>query len=160
MIVNVATNCGFTYTNYQQLTELYEKYHHRGLEILAFPCNQFGEQEPGTNEDIQMFAKNFGVTFPVFAKVRGLKDFLDLSGPLHMLWLLTVQLEVNGYNADPLYKFLKNFTDSLELGWNFVKFLVVDGFPVKKYQSRVPPKKIEGDLLQYLDDALDDSEML
>lgn len=85
MIVNVATNCGFTYTNYQQLTELYEKYHHRGLEILAFPCNQFGEQEPGTNEDIQMFTKNFGVTFPVFAKVRGLKDFLHLSGPLHML---------------------------------------------------------------------------
>lgn len=67
--MNVATNCGFTYTNYQQLLDLYEKYHKRGLEILAFPCNQFGEQEPGTNADIQMFVKNFGVTFPVFSKV-------------------------------------------------------------------------------------------
>jgi glutathione peroxidase len=67
--VNVATNCGFTYTNYQQLIDLYEKYHKRGLEILAFPCNQFGEQEPGSNEEIQNFVKNFGVSFPVFSKV-------------------------------------------------------------------------------------------
>ncbi len=67
--MNVATNCGFTYTNYLELIELYQRYHQRGLEILAFPCNQFGEQEPASNEEIQMFVNNFGVTFPVFAKV-------------------------------------------------------------------------------------------
>lgn len=70
IIVNVASNCGYTYTNYNQLMELYEKYHKRGLEILAFPSNQFGEQEPGNNAEIQAFCKNYGVTFPVFAKVR------------------------------------------------------------------------------------------
>lgn len=73
VVVNVATNCGFTYTNYQQLIDLYEKYHKRGLEILAFPCNQFGEQEPGSNEEIQNFVKNFGVSFPVFSKVISAK---------------------------------------------------------------------------------------
>ena len=59
---------------------------------------------------------------------------------------------MNGPDAHPLYKFLKNFTDSMELGWNFVKFIVVDGFPTKKYQSRVQPKKIEEDILKYLND--------
>ena len=135
LIVNVATNCGFTYTNYQQLIDLYEKYHKRGLEILAFPCNQFGEQEPGSNEEIQNFVKNFGVSFPVFSKIL-----------------------VNGPNSHPLYKFLKNYTDSMELGWNFVKFLVVDGFPAKRYHSRIQPKKIEEDILKYL--GPDDSEEL
>ncbi len=74
--MNVATNCGFTYTNYLELIELYQRYHQRGLEILAFPCNQFGEQEPASNEEIQMFVKNFGVTFPVLAKVSTAKDIL------------------------------------------------------------------------------------
>lgn len=69
-IVNVASNCGYTYTNYNQLIELYDKYHSRGLEILAFPSNQFGDQEPGSNDEIQEFCKNYGVSFPVFAKVR------------------------------------------------------------------------------------------
>jgi glutathione peroxidase len=128
LVVNVATNCGFTYTNYQQLIDLYDKYHKRGLEILAFPCNQFGEQEPGSNTDIQNFVKNFGVTFPVFSKIL-----------------------VNGPEAHSVYKFLKNFTDSMELGWNFVKFLVVQGFPVKRYHSRIQPKKIEEEILKYLD---------
>jgi glutathione peroxidase-family protein len=72
--------------------------------------------------------------------------------------LLRAQILVNGPNTHPLYKFLKNFTDSMELGWNFVKFLVVDGFPAKRYHSRIQPKKIEEDILKYL--GPDDSEEL
>ncbi|RYG68784.1 redoxin domain-containing protein [archaeon] len=67
--VNVASNCGYTYTNYNQLKDLYDKYHTRGLEILAFPSNQFGDQEPGNNAQIQQFCRNYGLNFPVFAKV-------------------------------------------------------------------------------------------
>lgn len=67
--VNVASNCGYTYTNYRELTDMYDRLHSKGLEILAFPCNQFGEQEPGTNEEIKLFVENYGVKFPVFSKV-------------------------------------------------------------------------------------------
>ncbi len=69
LVVNVASNCGFTYTNYNDLKALNTKYHERGLQILAFPSNEFGEQEPGTDHEIQTFASNLGVNFPVFAKV-------------------------------------------------------------------------------------------
>ncbi len=67
--VNVASNCGYTYTNYRELIDMYDRLHHRGLEILAFPSNQFGNQEPGTDDEIQTFCKNYGVNFPVMAKV-------------------------------------------------------------------------------------------
>ncbi len=67
--MNVASNCGYTYTNYRELIDMYDRLHHRGLEILAFPSNQFGNQEPGTDEEIQTFCKNYGVNFPVMAKV-------------------------------------------------------------------------------------------
>ncbi len=67
--MNTASNCGYTYTNYRELGDLYERLHDRGLEILAFPCNQFADQEPGSDEDIQTFVRNWGVNFPVFAKV-------------------------------------------------------------------------------------------
>ena len=80
----MATLCGFTYTNYRELRELYEKYHDKGLEILAFPCNQFGEQEPGTDEEIDIFTRNYGVNFPVFSKVSTIKCLCCL------LYLLTV----------------------------------------------------------------------
>lgn len=70
VIVNVASNCGYTYTNYRELTEMYDRLNPKGLEILAFPCNQFGDQEPGTNEEIKLFVENYGVKFPVFSKVE------------------------------------------------------------------------------------------
>jgi glutathione peroxidase len=73
LIVNVASNCGFTYTNYIELAELYQKLHPKGLEILAFPCNQFGEQEPGTPDEIKMFTQNLGINFPMFSKVNNLQ---------------------------------------------------------------------------------------
>lgn len=68
-LVNVASNCGFTYSNYLELSDMYKRLKSKGLEILAFPSNQFGDQEPGTNEEIQMFVKNLSIEFPVFAKV-------------------------------------------------------------------------------------------
>ena len=84
LVVNVASNCGFTYINYRELVELHDKYKSKGFEILAFPSNEFGERESGSNADIQTFVRNYGVSFPVFAKT-----------------------EVNGKDANPLYKFLK-----------------------------------------------------
>eukprot|EP00981_Chlorochromonas_danica_P014208 scaffold7560_cov149-Ochromonas_danica.AAC.3 len=130
--VNVASQCGYTYKNYNELIELYERYHKRGLEILAFPSNQFGEQEPGSNAQIQDFCRNYGVTFPVFAKI-----------------------DVNGATAHPLYKYLKNSSDGADLPWNFVKYIVVNGRPVKRFLPRVNPLSMEADLLRYLGD--DDS---
>ena len=83
LVVNTASKCGYT-PQYKDLQELYNNWHARGLEILAFPCNQFGKQEQGSNEEIQQFCQiNYGLTFPVFAKI-----------------------EVNGENAHPLYQYL------------------------------------------------------
>jgi glutathione peroxidase len=104
LIVNVASRCGFT-PQYAGLQALYEKYQPRGLEILAFPCDQFGHQEPGSDAEIKSFCESkFAVTFPLFAKI-----------------------EVNGENAHPLYKFLKTEKGGLlgsAIKWNFSKFLV------------------------------------
>ncbi|KAL9662565.1 hypothetical protein QQ045_027398 [Rhodiola kirilowii] len=105
LIVNVASKCGLTNSNYKELNVIYEKYKSHGLEISAFPCNQFGGQETGSNEDIQEVAcTRFKAEFPLFDKV-----------------------EVNGKNAAPLFKFLKSqkggvFGDAIK--WNFTKFLV------------------------------------
>lgn len=128
LIVNTATKCGFTPT-YDELEATYKKYHSQGFEILDFPCNQFGQQAPGTDESIHEFCKlNFGTDFPRFKKIK-----------------------VNGEDADPLYKFLKsqkgfagwdeshklypvldkmlseadpNYKENSEIKWNFTKFLV------------------------------------
>jgi glutathione peroxidase-family protein len=70
LIVNVASNCGYTYTNYRELMDLHSRLHPRGLQVLAFPCNQFGEQEPGTDAEVHEFVTNYGIDFPVFAKVQ------------------------------------------------------------------------------------------
>ncbi|KAG5070218.1 putative phospholipid hydroperoxide glutathione peroxidase [Glycine soja] len=125
LIVNVASQCGLTNSNYTELNQLYEKYKGKGLEILAFPCNQFGAQEPGTNEEIVEFAcTRFKAEFPIFDKV-----------------------DVNGDNAAPLYKFLKSskgglFGDSIK--WNFSKFLVdKDGNVVDRYAPTTSPLSIE-----------------
>jgi len=128
LIVNVASQCGFT-PQYKGLEQLYKKYKSSGFEILAFPCNQFGAQEPGDEQEIQNFCSlNYDVSFPLFAKV-----------------------EVNGKDADPLFDFLKNSLPGI-LGtslikWNFTKFLVDrTGKPMKRYAPKDEPLEIEEDI--------------
>ncbi|KOM44711.1 hypothetical protein LR48_Vigan06g001700 [Vigna angularis] len=126
LIVNVASQCGLTNSNYTELNQVYDKYKGKGLEILAFPCNQFGAQEPGTNEEIVEFAcTRFKAEFSIFDKV-----------------------DVNGDNAAPLYKFLKSSKGGGVLGdsikWNFSKFLVdKDGNVVDRYAPTTSPLSIE-----------------
>lgn len=139
LIVNTATKCGFT-PQYEELEAIYKKYHDQGLEILDFPCNQFHNQAPGTDEEIQEFCSlNYGTTFPRFAKI-----------------------EVNGENAEELYKYLKHekgfagfnpkhkitakleeilmkvnpkYKESPEIKWNFTKFLIDrDGNVVERFE--------------------------
>ena len=132
VIVNVASQCGFTY-QYKGLEELYEKLHGDGLEILGFPCNQFGSQEPGNEEQIESFCEvNYGVTFPLFAKI-----------------------DVNGKNAAPLYQYLKEAKPGLlgseAIKWNFTKFLVDrEGNVVERYAPNVEPANLAGDITKLL----------
>ena len=125
LIVNTASACGFT-PQYAGLEALYEKLHGDGLTILGFPCNQFGAQEPGSESEIGAFCeKNYGVTFPMFAKI-----------------------EVNGANAHPLYKYLKDAKPGLlgteAIKWNFTKFLIDrDGEPVARYAPQTKPEELE-----------------
>ncbi|KAH6835319.1 glutathione peroxidase 6 [Perilla frutescens var. hirtella] len=133
LIVNVASQCGLANSNYTELTQLYQKYKDQGFEILAFPCNQFGSQEPGTNEEIQEFVcTRFKAEYPVFDKV-----------------------EVNGSNAAPIYKYLKSVKGSIfgdGIKWNFSKFLVdKDGQVVDRYASTTSPLSIEKDIKKLLE---------
>lgn len=123
LIVNTASKCGFT-GQYVQLEELHQAYKNKGLEIIAFPCNQFGEQEKGSNEEIQSFCQlNYGLSFPVFSKI-----------------------EVNGENEHPLYTFLKQSKKGAfgsNIKWNFTKFLINrDGEVVKRVAPQVNPLKM------------------
>lgn len=132
LIVNVASKCGLTQSNYKELNTLYEKYKDQGFEILAFPCNQFAGQEPGSNEEIQETACTiFKAEFPIFDKV-----------------------EVNGKNAAPLYKFLKSQKGGIlgdGIKWNFTKFLVNrEGKVVDRYAPTTSPLKIEKDIQNLL----------
>ncbi|KAG6497430.1 hypothetical protein ZIOFF_045330 [Zingiber officinale] len=125
LIVNVASKCGLTHSNYKELNVVYEKYKDQGFEILAFPCNQFMSQEPGSNEEIQEVACTiFKAEFPIFDKI-----------------------EVNGKNAAPLYKFLKSQQGGIlgdAIKWNFTKFLVnKNGKVVDRYAPTTSPLKIE-----------------
>ncbi|KAB5527513.1 hypothetical protein DKX38_021360 [Salix brachista] len=125
LVVNVASKCGFTDSNYTQLTDLYKNYKDKGLEILAFPCNQFLKQEPGTSEDAQNFAcTRYKADYPIFHKVR-----------------------VNGPNAAPVYKFLKASKPGFlgnRIKWNFTKFLVgKDGQVLGRYSTTTAPMAIE-----------------
>jgi len=128
LIVNTASKCGFT-PQYKGLEALYEKFHGKGLEILGFPCNQFGAQEPGTEKEIAQFCElNYGVTFPMFAKV-----------------------EVNGGNAAPVYKYLKaerpGLLGSEAIKWNFTKFLVDrKGNVLARYAPNDTPESMAGDI--------------
>ncbi|KAK6202817.1 thioredoxin-like protein [Scheffersomyces amazonensis] len=124
LIVNVASKCGFT-PQYKELEELNKKYADKDVQILGFPCNQFGGQEPGNAEEIASFCTlNYGVTFPVLNKI-----------------------EVNGDNVDPVYKFLKGEKSGLlglnRIKWNFEKFLVdKKGNVVERYSSITKPSSI------------------
>jgi glutathione peroxidase len=124
LIVNVASKCGFT-KQYTPLEALFEKYKDKGLVILGFPCNQFGFQEPGSNEEIQEFCSlKYNVQFPVMGKIK-----------------------VNGKDAHPLYKFLKEQTGGGAISWNFNKFLIdKNGKVVKRYASGDSLEGLETDI--------------
>lgn len=132
LIVNVASECGFT-KQYEGLQNLYEKYNDRGFEVLGFPCNQFGAQEPGTESEIKKFCSTkFNVNFPLFSKI-----------------------EVNGKNTHPLYEFLKNNSPGLlgskSIKWNFTKFLVSrDGEVLKRFPPTATANDIESDISSQL----------
>ena len=125
LIVNVASRCGFT-PQYTGLEALYEKYRERGFAVLGFPCNQFGSQEPGNEAEIASFCDlQFGVRFPLFAKV-----------------------DVNGPNADPLWKYLKGAKPGLlgieAIKWNFTKFLVDrEGTVTRRFSPTDKPEDLD-----------------
>ena len=124
LIVNTATRCGFT-PQYKDLEPLYQKYHAQGFEILDFPCNQFGQQAPGTIQEIHQFCTaNFDIHFPQFDKI-----------------------DVNGEKAHPLYTWLKAQAGGGDIKWNFTKFLIGrDGKVIKRYESRDQVAAIEADM--------------
>ncbi|KAK9333881.1 thioredoxin-like protein [Lipomyces starkeyi] len=132
LVVNVASKCGFT-PQYKGLEELYKTYHDQGLEILGFPCNQFGRQEPGTDEEIASFCTlNYGVTFPVLKKI-----------------------DVNGDHADPVYKFLKSKKAGIlgfrGIKWNFEKFIIdKQGNVFQRYSSMSTPETLDADIAKLL----------
>ncbi len=123
LIVNTATGCGFT-PQYKGLQELYERYQNQGFEVLDFPCNQFANQAPGTEEEIQSFCQlRYGTTFPMFYKI-----------------------DVNGNNEEPLFTFLKSQQKGVmsnKIKWNFTKFLVDrKGRVVERFAPTTTPEKI------------------
>jgi len=128
LIVNTASKCGFT-PQFQGLEALHRQYQDRGLRILGFPCNQFGKQDPGSNDEISQFCElNYGVSFPLFAK-----------------------LEVNGDDAHPLFKYLKaeapGILGTRAIKWNFTKFLVDrNGKVVARYAPRDKPEDLAADI--------------
>ncbi|MDF2888392.1 MAG: glutathione peroxidase [Lacrimispora sp.] len=131
LIVNTATGCGFT-PQYEGLEALYRKYRDQGFEILDFPCNQFGHQAPGTDEEIHQFCTmNYDVSFPQFLKI-----------------------EVNGPTESPLYSYLKSQQSGMlgsNIKWNFTKFLVdKNGTVTKRYAPTDKPEKLEKDILELL----------
>lgn len=131
LVVNTASKCGLT-PQYEGLEKLYQKYKNKGFVILGFPCNQFGQQEPGDEKSIsEGCLVNYGVTFPMFSKV-----------------------EVNGENAHPIFNYLKSELRGLfgsRIKWNFTKFLVdKEGRPIKRFAPTTKPESID----KYLDKIL------
>jgi glutathione peroxidase len=132
LVVNTASKCGFT-PQFKGLEDMYEKYRDKGLEILGFPCNQFGGQDPGNNDEIVEFCQlNYGVSFPMFGKI-----------------------DVNGADADPLYQHLKHEAPGLlgseGIKWNFTKFLIdAEGNVVKRYAPKDTPRAIAKDIEELL----------
>ena len=131
LVVNTATGCGFT-PQYEGLQKLYDSHQDKGFEILDIPCNQFANQAPGTNDEIQSFCTlNYGTTFPRFAKI-----------------------DVNGKNASDLFRFLKKEKGGLlgsSIKWNFTKFLIDrEGNVAKRFAPTDTPESIESDILALL----------
>ncbi len=131
LVVNTASKCGYT-PQFEGLEKLNQEYKEKGLEILGFPCNQFSHQDPGANEDILEFCKvNYGVTFTMFDKI-----------------------DVNGPNADPIYKYLKSQKKSFlgsDISWNFTKFLLDrEGNVVKRYLPNTKPQDLNKDIEKLL----------
>ena len=131
MVVNTASKCGFT-PQYKGLEALYQKYKDQGLVILGFPCDQFAHQEPGDDEQIAQFCEiNFGVTFPLMKKI-----------------------DVNGANADPVFKFLKSKTRGLlgsSVKWNFTKFLISrDGSRIERFAPVSTPESLDKKIADWL----------
>lgn len=129
LVVNTASKCGFT-QQYAGLEKLYKDYSNQGLIILAFPCNQFAGQEPGTGAEIVSFCQlNFGVSFPIFKKIK-----------------------VNGLEAHPIFVYLKKELSELlgrRIKWNFTKFLINrSGKPIKRFAPTTTPKEIEKYLIE------------
>ena len=128
LVVNTASACGFT-PQFAGLEELWKTYGERGLTVIGFPCNQFGSQDPGNNTEISVFCqKNYGVSFPMMAKV-----------------------DVNGSSADPLWQWLKSSAPGLlgteGIKWNFTKFLIGrDGQPIKRYAPTDTPASLKSDI--------------
>lgn len=136
LVVNTASKCGFT-PQYEGLQSLHEKYHEKGLEILGFPCNQFGKQEPGDADTIKNDCLiNYGVSFQMFEKVR-----------------------VNGQDAHPLFDYLKGElkgTFGKPIRWNFTKFLLdQSGVPIKRFSSKTTPENIEAYIAELLETEKD-----
>lgn len=132
LIVNTASKCGFT-PQLKELQKLYQKYKEQGLVVLGFPCNQFGQQEPGSESEISSFCStSYDVNFPLFSKI-----------------------EVNGDNADPLFQFLKSeatgVLGSSGIKWNFTKFLVnKTGQVLKRFAPKDKPENIESEITAVL----------
>ncbi|MGL4337162.1 MAG: glutathione peroxidase [Turicibacter sp.] len=131
LVVNTASKCGLT-PQFKELEELYRTYYNNGLEVLGFPCNQFAKQDAGSNEEIHEFCQmNYGVSFTMFEKI-----------------------DVNGEQAHPLYKFLKQEAKGLlskEIKWNFTKFLIdKEGHVIKRYSPTTSPLKIKEDIEKLL----------
>ncbi|GAT62411.1 glutathione peroxidase [Paludibacter jiangxiensis] len=131
LVVNTASQCGLT-PQFEGLEALYQKYKERGFVVLGFPCNQFAHQEPGTEDDIsQVCHMNYGVTFPMFAKV-----------------------DVNGENAHPVFKYLTLTLKGLffnRIKWNFTKFLIdAEGVPVKRFAPVTKPEHLEKEIERLL----------
>jgi glutathione peroxidase len=134
LIVNTASKCGFT-PQYQELQELYDQYRDQGFAVLGFPCNQFGQQEPGTEDEIAQFCQlNYGVTFPMFAKV-----------------------DVNGANAHPLFDYLTDKAPGVfgtkAIKWNFTKFLVDrNGHVIERFAPKTKPGELKQEIEKLLNE--------
>lgn len=131
LVVNTASKCGFT-KQYSQLQTLYDKYKEKGFVVLAFPCNQFAQQEPGDEKEIMSFCQlNYNVSFPLFSKI-----------------------DVNGKNTHPLFAFLKKEKRGVlgsRIKWNFTKFLInKEGLVIKRYAPQFEPFAIEKDIQNIL----------
>jgi len=131
LVVNVASEWGLTKQNYNELVQLHAKYAPQGLKILAFPCNQFGSQEPKSAVDVVADMKRiYGAEFPIYDKI-----------------------DVNGDNAHPLFKYLQNVLSGFPtnaIKWNFTKFLCIRGVPTKRYAPTSSPLSFESDIVAAL----------